>query len=143
MDVRFSLRGEANMKTIKIILAAMLILAGGMASVPALAAGGHGHGGFRGGHARFGVVIGAPLFWPGYYSPYYSPYYPPYYSYPSYYSDPGYAAAPAQYVEAPAAQPAPASQAYWYYCAGSKAYYPYVQQCPGGWQRVAPQPPPG
>jgi hypothetical protein len=33
----------------------------------------------------------------------------------------------------------PAPQVWWYWCAESRAYYPYVQQCPGGWQRVAPQ----
>ena len=27
----------------------------------------------------------------------------------------------------------------WYFCAASNAYYPYVQDCPGGWQAVAPQ----
>jgi hypothetical protein len=31
---------------------------------------------------------------------------------------------------------------YWYYCKEAKAYYPYVKHCPGGWQKVAPQPPP-
>ncbi|MHB1358709.1 MAG: hypothetical protein ACYCWC_03910 [Rhodocyclaceae bacterium] len=29
---------------------------------------------------------------------------------------------------------------YWYYCHEAQAYYPYVKQCPGGWQQVAPQP---
>jgi hypothetical protein len=29
----------------------------------------------------------------------------------------------------------------WFYCPEAGAYYPYVQQCPGGWQQVAPQPP--
>lgn len=33
----------------------------------------------------------------------------------------------------------PAAQVWWYWCADARAYYPYVQQCPGGWQRVAPQ----
>ena len=28
---------------------------------------------------------------------------------------------------------------YWYYCPQLGAYYPYVQQCPGPWQRVLPQ----
>ena len=28
----------------------------------------------------------------------------------------------------------------WYYCQGSNAYYPYVRECPTGWQQVAPQP---
>ncbi len=27
--------------------------------------------------------------------------------------------------------------------AESKTYYPYVKECPGGWQRVTPQPAPG
>ncbi len=34
-------------------------------------------------------------------------------------------------------------QGTWYYCAESKTYYPYVKECPGGWQRVTPQPAPG
>jgi len=37
------------------------------------------------------------------------------------------------------AQAAPAQSSYWYYCAESKTYYPYVKECPGGWQRVTPQ----
>ncbi len=38
-----------------------------------------------------------------------------------------------------AAQPSPPQ--YWYYCDSAQAYYPYVQQCPGGWRRVVPTPP--
>ncbi len=55
---------------------------------------------------------------------------------------------PVTYVEqqpAPAVSAAPAAQnpaaGYWYYCAESSAYYPYVQQCASGWQRVSPTPP--
>ena len=56
---------------------------------------------------------------------------------------------PVTYVEqspapAPVAPAAPAAAnpaGYWYYCAESSAYYPYVQQCPSGWQRVSPTPP--
>jgi hypothetical protein len=119
--------------------------------------GGYGHGYGYGGSVRFGVNIGIPLFGPGYYPPYaYSaPTYvypaPPYtyaapaYSYPApAYSYPGPAAAPsAAYTEQgfPQAAPAPAPQQDWYYCAGSNAYYPYVRECPGGWQRVPAQPP--
>jgi hypothetical protein len=29
----------------------------------------------------------------------------------------------------------------WYYCPDSKAYYPYVKECPGGWQTVPAEPP--
>ncbi len=94
----------------------------------------HVHGG---GHVRFGVVIGAPLFFP--------PYYPGYYPGPYYYYPPAVVAVPASppvYVEQNAPQAAPEQGSYWYYCADAKSYYPYVKECPGGWQRVAPQPPP-
>ena len=74
------------------------------------------------------VIVGSPFF----YYPYPYPYSYPYYYYPpmSY--------LPPDYMEEEGA----ADQAYWYYCAGAKAYYPYVKECPGGWQRVAPPPPP-
>ena len=29
----------------------------------------------------------------------------------------------------------------WYYCQNAKGYYPYIKQCPGGWQQVDPKPP--
>jgi hypothetical protein len=89
---------------------------------------------------RVGVFVGGPLWYgPGYYPPVY---YPSRYYAPVYY--PPVAAAPPVYIEQGVTQPAPEQQqAYWYYCAESKAYYPYVDACPGGWQRVSPQPPPG
>jgi hypothetical protein len=31
---------------------------------------------------------------------------------------------------------------YWYYCNSPQGYYPYIQQCPNGWQQVEPTPPP-
>ena len=115
--------------------------------------GGFQGGGFRGGgggHGHVGVFIGAPLFWGlGYSYPYFPyPYSYPYpypYPYPYYY--PPYDASatlPPVYVEQGDEQAAlpPPQSSYWYYCANPPGYYPYVQQCPGGWQRVAPQPPP-
>jgi hypothetical protein len=76
------------------------------------------------------VFIGAPFF-PWYYPPYY--YYPPY---PPVVVRP----APTTYVEQGGAQSAPSPRSsYWYYCAESKTYYPYVKECPGGWMRVVPQ----
>ena len=141
----------------------LVILLGAVASGPALAGGGHSGGHSFGGHSfgrsgspmfqgshfhssarpgfvgahdghfhrhfRSGVVIiGAPFFAPFYYSdPYY--YYPPVAATP--YSSP-------DYIEQGEAAPEP-SQAYWYYCADAKAYYPYVKECPGGWQHVMPQ----
>lgn len=103
--------------------------------------GGHHSGGhhIRGSHAGFGVIAVSSAVW--YYSPPY--YYPPYYG-------PWPAVAPSSppvYIEQGQAEPTPApeeSQAYWYYCPDAKSYYPYVKQCPGGWQRAVPQPlPPG
>ena len=102
-----------------------IILLGAAASGTALARG----------SVRFGVVVGAPLYgWPSpgpyYYPPYY---YPPAVVVPS---------APTTYVERGDEEEAEGEpQGYWYYCANPKGYYPYVKQCPGGWQRVAPQPP--
>lgn len=45
---------------------------------------------------------------------------------------------PTVYIEQAPAPAAP--QNWWYYCADSRAYYPYVRDCPAGWQRVPPQP---
>lgn len=44
-------------------------------------------------------------------------------------------APPVTYVE----REQPAEPVWWYWCNESRAYYPYVKDCPGGWQRVAPQ----
>ena len=95
------------------------------------------------GHTSVGVVVG-PMWGPWYSPPayYYPPYYQPYY--PSY-QPVIIQRAPQVYIEqyapAPDAAPAPNTGNYWYYCPASKAYYPYVNECPGGWQKVAPQPP--
>lgn len=116
------------MKRAKAVLTLSVILLGATASAPVLA----DHGG---GRVHFGVVIGAP-FYPWYYPPYY---YSPYYYPPAVVTVP---ATPPTYVERGGSQAAPAQQqSYWYYCTESKTYYPYVKECPGGWQRVVPQPP--
>jgi hypothetical protein len=74
--------------------------------------------------------------WSYYYPGYYPPYYPP-------------AAAvapsePPQYVEQGnvSNHGAPGdANAWWYHCSRPEGYYPYVKDCPGGWQRVPPQQP--
>ncbi len=66
------------------------------------------------GRARIGVFLGAPLFAPLFYPP------------------PVIYAPPPTYIEQ-----AP-SQGFWYFCPELNAYYPYVQQCPSGWQQVVP-----
>lgn len=65
------------------------------------------------------------------------PIYPYGYPYPPYY-DYDYPNPPI--VIAPPAQGAPPEQSYWYYCDSSKAYYPYVRTCPGGWRKVPATP---
>jgi hypothetical protein len=125
-------------KLTKWIIALLLLSAASIGNVWAY----HEHS-----HVRFGVTIGGPYWGP---SPYYSP---PYYSqpyYPRYYPPVVIErAAPPIYIEqapAPVILPTPAATAppptnFWYYCAATQGYYPYVRECPTGWQKVAPRPP--
>jgi hypothetical protein len=148
------------MKTLpKAIGTLILVLAGTLASGAAMAQH-HGHGGYGyGGGVRFGISLGVPLYGPGYYpAPYYA--YPaPVYAYPApayAYPAPAYSypapaygypaptmgsASPPAYVERSVIQVPAQVQADWFYCAASKSYYPYVNECPSGWQRVPAQPP--
>lgn len=68
----------------------------------------------------------------------------PVYPYPNPYVPPVVVqSSPPVYVEQPqsaVSPPAPAAQT-WYYCAQAQAYYPYVAECPGGWQPVPATPP--
>jgi hypothetical protein len=151
------------MKISKISLSLTLImslLVGMSASGAASAAwdghgGGHGGGRWHGG-ARVGIYVGAPIrFNYGYYP--YSYYGAPFYGTPYYSSAPAYyppvQSAPMIYTErsdipqinsheAPINSAQVAQGDWWYFCADAKAYYPYVNQCPEGWLRVAPQSPP-
>ncbi len=102
----------------------------------------HGRGG--GPRVSFGFNFGFPGYYGSPYGYYPSPYY--YYPAPVYYSSPVVVQqAPTVYVERPDIAPAqPQSQPaqnYWYFCNDSRTYYPYVKDCPGGWQRVSPTPP--
>lgn len=71
--------------------------------------------------------------WP-WYSPYWDPYWHPYWA-PYGYAPPAVVLRqePNVYMQRPA------QQQYWYWCEKSKAYYPYVQECPTGWMQVVPQ----
>ena len=136
------------MKLAKAAFASTLILLAFVASDSALA-----RPGFHRGGVRLSLAVGIPIGFGlgyGYYGGYYpSPYYSAYPYYPSYY--PPVAAAPyaPTYIEqgSPQAgypQANPGTQgSYWYYCPDSKSYYPYVNQCASGWQRVSPTPPGG
>ena len=117
------------MKAIKLIVAFLVLTMAGAGSAWA------DHWGHGGGHVHFGLMIG-PGWGPWYYPP------PPYY-YPPYYAPVVVQPQPQVYVEQAPAAVAPAASpggSYWYYCAASRGYYPYVKTCPGGWQKVAPQP---
>jgi len=130
------------------LVSVMLLLAFGTAvSSPAMAQyrghGGYSHGNVHvrghGGGLGLGLLLGAAIVGL------------------AYAATPTYAApanpAPVVVYPAPVAVPAvtyvqpavpvaiPQPQATWYYCADSQAYYPYVRQCPGGWQRVPATPP--
>src|SRR5512139_348622 len=116
--------------------------------------GGHVRPGGSGGHewhngdAHLGVgVVINPFWYDAWYYPrpyYYSPYYPyyPYYDSPYYYPPVvTVPATPPVYIEREEGSLPGEASAYWYYCANPQGYYPQVEQCPGGWQAVAPQPP--
>ena len=81
------------------------------------------------GRVHVGIVIPFGLFW----GPYVVPAAPP----PVVITSPPVVYAP----PAPQASRPPAAASSWYYCANPSGYYPYVQQCPGGWRVVAPTPP--
>lgn len=119
------------MRTTKAALALALVVFGMLATESA----------FAWHRARIGVGLyfGVPVAGWGYYYP------PPYYYYPPYYPQTTVVvpSQPQTYIEqAPQAAPqAPApAQNFWYYCPNSRAYYPYVKDCPAGWQRVSPTP---
>ena len=116
------------MTALKATLLSVAVLFGAAASTSVFAHGGHHHR-----HARIGVFIGPPLV----FAPWYFP--PPYYYYPPAVVVPS---SPPVYIEQGQAPPAPQPQSYWYYCAESQTYYPYVDKCAGPWQRVIPHPPP-
>ena len=113
------------------VFAAVLVaLVGTFASEPAEA---HGR-------ARVHVGVGVGYWGPG---PFWGPpwwHYPPAYYYPA----PIVVREPVTYIEqgAPASSAPAADAGWWYYCDASKGYYPYVKECPSGWQRVPPAPPP-
>jgi hypothetical protein len=94
--------------------------------------GAHEHHRWHGGAT---IYLGPTFFWPGYRPPFDDPFfnYPP---------APAVVEPPPVYIERGDGNPPPdasASNGLWYYCDAAGAYYPYVRQCPGGWQAVVPQ----
>lgn len=147
------------MKIVK-LYALLTLTTGLLASSLAMADRGHGGGGHW--HGNVGVYIG-PEFGPYYSRPYYPRYYadPFYYGYPApYYSYPQTViVAPPQQppvyieqgqqqpqaigpqVQAPQSYSAPQQDNFWYHCDKPEGYYPYIKDCPQGWQKVTPEPP--
>lgn len=107
------------------VLAFLVALAGVVATEPA-----HAHHRV---HIGVGFSYGYPFWGPPWWGPWYYP--PPYYYYPA----PAVVvpAQPTTYIEKGSA---PVPESWWYYCDASKGYYPYVKECPSGWQRVPPAP---
>lgn len=115
-------------------MACLIVMIGSIAGSPAW---GHdrwrwNHGGWWGHRGYYGG-IGLELYSPGYYS---VPYYPPYYVYP-----PAVVTVPPPvYIQQapPAVEQNP--NGYWYFCNKPQGYYPYIRECPNGWQPVEPTP---
>ena len=133
------------MTPLNTIVAAVAVAAGLLAVAEPVSAGGrYGHGHHHHG-ARFSFGFwGGPYWGPGYWGPGYWG--------PGYWSPPAVAYAPAPeprvWVEsdqASATAPPVTSNGdrnaaqWWYWCASTQGYYPYVSNCAEGWQRVAPQ----
>ena len=120
-------------RTLRISMAVVAVLL--MSAVSGQAdRGGGGHGGGWGWGPAIGLGLGLGLWEMS----------QPYYGYPYY---PYYNLAPI--IEQPSTEmyvpPAPQQSVeptYWYYCRAPEGYYPYVKQCPNGWMKVVPSPPP-
>jgi len=81
-------------------------------------------------HKSFvGVGFGFGYPWGWWYPP---PYY--YYPYPVVYP-----VQPITYIEQGGAPAEVEPAGWWYYCETSTSYYPYVKECPAGWERVPAQ----
>ncbi|NMG77652.1 hypothetical protein [Aromatoleum diolicum] len=129
------------MKWFKCVLALIVVLG---SVTPDVASADRGRRSRHHSHSSIGLHFGVPLFWNwpspyyGYPSPYYA--YPPGYAYPPSYAYPA-PSSPPVYIERGDDEAAPSrDQGYWYYCDRPEGYYPYVKECPGGWERVSPTP---
>jgi hypothetical protein len=115
------------------LVAVLLAVAGAIAGGPALAS--HGS-------SRISVGVGFGFGYPYWGSPW-GPWGPWGYPYYPYYAAPVVVQqAPVTYIEQNSSAPSSraADAGWWYYCDQSRGYYPYVRECPTGWQRVPPAP---
>lgn len=91
----------------------------------------HAHGG-----VQLGIGVGVPL--PYAPAPYYAPF--PYYTPPPVVVVPPPASSSVQQAPANVYSTRPPGQPLYYYCAGTKGYYPHVRECPCGWEAVPAAP---
>lgn len=133
----------------------MIILAGVLAATPALAQRSHGpyggHGGSHG-HAQvwgpLGFLLGTAVLYSAlqprtvYYEPVYVP--PPYIPPTTIYLEqaplPPNVSAPPPLAASGPVQEIRTGQ-WWYFCKKPADYYPYIRECPTGWEKVSPTPP--
>ena len=115
----------------KALLGVVALSIAALAATPVALAGGRHH--HHHGHARLSLAFhfGAPLYWHSWPSYYYPA--------PVYVAPPVVQVSPPVYVERHES-PVTDFNGWWYYCANAKGYYPYVKECPGGWQKVPPAP---
>ncbi|MCX7176286.1 MAG: hypothetical protein NT159_20640 [Proteobacteria bacterium] len=129
-----------------------IIAAGSLATAPAWADRGYRHDYFWG---PFGFLLGSAILYSAvqprtvYYEPQvtYVPYGPVTSYVQPYYVEPAYASPPVTSMPPPpqngtqlSALGVPGSQ-WWYFCKNPNGYYPYVRECPSGWEKVSPTPP--
>ncbi len=142
------LKRVGTMKNFKVLCGLLIAISFFTSYVSNADRGGHGFGGHHGGgfhHGGWGYGNGAFIgglglgYGLGYGAYNYYPYnYQPYVYPPTVVTVP---ASPPVYIQQsapPVAKQYPAG--YWYHCSNPEGYYPYVKDCPNGWQQVEPSP---
>ncbi len=119
------------MKAFKVTLLLIAGLAAAAGTLSATGRGGRGgHGGgydslYRSEHISSRAPVTGPVFAPWYPAP-------PYWYYEQTVAVPAY-------IERDPAASGGSQPQFWFFCKASGIYYPYIRQCPEGWQEVAPQ----
>jgi hypothetical protein len=142
------------MNVLKPLAAAAVLIAAMATAAPADAHGYYGYRGYWYGGPAVRFYYGGPLWWGGGY--YYGPPYGSPYGYapvppvvvsppsPPVYIERDQEPAPVPSAPAPSAPAAPSAAPatqWWYLCSNPRGAYPYVRECPGGWERVPALPP--
>ena len=117
------------MKVLKVALLLIAGLAAAAGSLSATGRGGRGGGGYdslyRSEHISSRAAVTGPVLAPWYPAP------------PYWYYEQTVAVPP--YIERDPAASSGSQPQHWYFCQTAGIYYPYILECPEGWQEVAPQ----